>query len=149
MVSKHCLECGIEAHPRLKHPSSFRIEVSVWSVAMLVGLVAGIWSAATSSSNPTLNRAIQTITLSSVESVEQPVEPVATDNPNASSLSMEFIAWARGLLLNFLRTAWWVLPLPFAFSLWRQFKKHPVCAACGSRELAPVLVDHGELPPTR
>ena len=147
MVSKHCLECGIEAHPRLKHPSSFRIEVSVWSVAMLVGLVAGIWSAAISSSNPTLNRAIQTITLSSVESVEQPVEPVATDNPNASSLSMEFIAWARGLLLNFLRTAWWVLPLPFAFSLWRQFKKHPVCAACGSRELAPVLVDHGELPP--
>jgi hypothetical protein len=60
---------------------------------------------------------------------------------------MEFIAWARRLLLNFLRTAWWVLPLPFAFSLWRQFKKHPVCAACGSRELAPVVVDHGELPP--
>ena len=147
MVSKHCLECGIEAHPRLKHPSSFRMEVSVWTVAVFVGLVAGIWSAAMSSSTPALSRAIQTITLSSVESVEQPAEPAVTDNPNAQSLPMEFVALARRLLLNFLQIAWWVLPLPFAFSLWRQFKKHPVCAACGSRELAPVVVDHGELPP--
>ena len=147
MVSKHCLECGIEAHPQLRHPSSFRIEASVWSLAILVGLVAGAWSAATSSSSPALSRAIQTVTLSSVESVEQPVEPAVVDNPNAQSLRMEFVAWTRGLLLKFLRTAWWVLPLPIGFSLWRQFKKHPVCAGCGSRELAAVLVDYGELPP--
>ena len=147
MVSQHCLECRVEAHPRLEHPSSFRIEFSVWTIAILVGLVAGIWSAATSSSTHTLSRAIQTITLSSVESVEQPVGPAVADNPSARSLRMEFVAWARGLLLNFLGTAWWVLPLPIAFSLWRQFKKHQVCAACGSRQLAPVVVEHGELPP--
>ena len=130
MVSKHCLECGVEAHPKLRHPSSFRIEAFIWSVAILVGLVAGAWSAATSSSSPALSRAIQTVTLSSVESVEQPVEPAVVDNPNAQSLPMEFVALGRRLLLNFLQIAWWVLPLPFAFSLWRQFKKHPVCAAC-------------------
>ncbi|UCD23909.1 MAG: hypothetical protein JSW51_12890 [Gemmatimonadota bacterium] len=147
MVSKHCVECGVETHPNLRHPSSFRVEVSVWAVAIMIGLIAGVWSAATSSSSPTLSRAMQTITLSTVESVDQPLESSAATNPNASSLRMEFVTWARGVLLDFLRTAWWVLPLPIAFSLWRQFKKRPVCAACGSRELVPVVVEHGEFPP--
>ena len=147
MVSRHCSACGVEAHPKLKHPSSLRVEVSVWAAAILVGLVAGFWSAATSSSNPALSRAVQAVTLSSVEAAEQPAAPAAADNPSARGLQMDSLAWAKDLLLKFLRTAWWVLPLPIGFSLWRQFKKHPVCAACGSRELVPVVVEHGEIPP--
>lgn len=145
MLSKHCLECGVEAHPKLKHPSSLRVEATVWMAAILVGLVAGVWSAATSSSDPSLSRALQVVTQSSA--VEPPAESATAGNRNTQSLQVRSAVWARGLLLDFLRTAWWVLPLPLAFSFWRQFKKRQVCAACGSRRLAPVQVDYGEQPP--
>ncbi|KPJ91097.1 MAG: hypothetical protein AMS18_09325 [Gemmatimonas sp. SG8_17] len=148
MLSKHCMECGVEAHPKLKHPSSLRVEAAVWLAAILVGLVAGAWSAATSSSAPSLSRALQVVTQSSAEPVEPPPESATVANPSTQSPQLRFALWARGVLLDFLRTAWWVLPLPLAFSYWRQFKKHQVCAACGSRRLAPVAVDYGELPPT-
>ncbi|UCG86603.1 MAG: hypothetical protein JSW71_22340 [Gemmatimonadota bacterium] len=149
MLSKHCLDCGVEAHPRLRHPSSFRIEAFVWIAAIVVGLVAGAWSAVTSSSAPSLSRALQAITVSAAEPGEPQPESATAGSRDTESLQLRFALWARGVVADFLRTAWWVLPLPLAFSFWRQFKKHQVCAACGSRRLAPVEVEHGDLPPTR
>jgi hypothetical protein len=147
MLSKHCLECGVEAHPKLKHPSSFRTEVSIWAVAIMVGLIFGTWSATGSSSGSSLSGALPALSFSSTQRVEQPVETVAPDNRNTQSPGMRFALWARSIVLDFLRTAWWVLPLPILFSLWRQRRKYPVCAACGSRTVVPVVAPHGDALP--
>jgi hypothetical protein len=58
-----------------------------------------------------------------------------------------FLTWITRKLVDFLKTAWWVLPLPILFSLWRQFRGYEVCGHCGSRELVPVVVPHGDEPP--
>jgi hypothetical protein len=147
MLSKHCLECGVEAHPKLKHPSSFRTEVSVWAVAIIVGLAAGTWSAATSSSAPSLSGTLPSLSLSSAQPAEQPVEALAAEDRDEQGAGMRFAIWARYVVLDFLRTAWWVLPLPILFSLWRQRRKYPVCAACGSRTVVPVVAPHGDALP--
>jgi hypothetical protein len=147
MISKHCLECGVEAHPKLKHPLSFRTEVSIWAVAIIVGLVAGTWSAASSSSAPSLTSALPALSLSSTQPAEPPAQTVAPEESNTPGPGMGLALWVRYLVLDFLRTAWWVLPFPILFSIWRQRKKYPVCAACGSRKLIPVLAPHGKEPP--
>jgi len=57
MVSKHCLSCGTEAHPKQRHPSTLRTEATVWLIAIAIGAAAGLWSAITSPSpNTTRSR---------------------------------------------------------------------------------------------
>jgi len=146
MVSKHCTACGTEAHPKRRHPSSLRTEGTIWVVAISVGLVAGTWSAATSPSAPPLSHVLSALTLSSEQSIEQP-QTAQDDVAAAPSLSMQLLTWTYRKILDFVRTAWWVLPIPILFSLWRQFRPYEVCAACGSRDLEPIAVPHGDLPP--
>jgi hypothetical protein len=142
MVSKHCNACGSDAHPKLRHPSSLKVESSVWAVAILVGLLAGTFSAVKSESGPSLSRVLQSVTLSAA----QPAE-TQTEARRSESTGMLFMTWITRTLADFLKTAWWVLPIPILFSVWRQFKGYEVCGHCGARELVPVVVTHGEEPP--
>ncbi len=146
MVSKHCTTCGTEAHPKRRHPSSLRAESTVWAVAIFVGLVAGTWSAATSPSAPPLNRVLSAFTLSSEQPIEQP-QTAQGDVPVAPNRSMQLVTWTYRKILDFVKMAWWVLPIPILVSLWRQFRQYEVCAACGSRKLEPIIAPHGDLPP--
>ncbi len=146
MVSKHCSACGTEAHPKRRHPSTLRVESTVWMVAILVGLVAGAWSAATSPSAPPLSHVLSALTFSSEQSIEQ-TATAQDDVPAAPSVRMQLLTWTYRKILDFVKTAWWILPIPILFSLWRQFRQYEVCAACGSRSLEPIVAPHGELPP--
>ena len=52
-----------------------------------------------------------------------------------------------GAVFGFIKTAWWVLPIPIIFSIWRQAKHFEVCRVCGSRDLVAVVAPHGaEIP---
>ena len=124
-----------------------RVEVFVWAVAIAVGLAAGTWSALTSAPENPLSRAALALTLSSAQSAELPAETVRADTQGSPSLGVQVATWVSHAVLDFLKTAWWVLPLPILFSLWRQFRAYEVCRACGSRELVPVVTPHGLEPP--
>ena len=147
MVSKHCNACGADAHPKQRHPSSLKVESSIWVLAIVVGLFAGTFSAARSDSGPTLSRVLQSVSLSASQPAEQPAEVRQTDTSGSQSTGMLFLTWITRTVADFLKTAWWVLLLPILFSVWRQFKGYEVCGHCGSRELAPVVAPHGEEPP--
>ncbi len=147
MVSKHCNACGADAHPKLRHPSSFKIESSIWAVAIVVGLFAGTLSAAKSDSGPKLSHVLQSVTLSVTQPADHPANVQPTESRASQSVGVLFTAWITRSTLDFLKSAWWVLPIPILFSLWRQFRGYEVCGQCGSRELVPVEVHHGEEPP--
>ena len=144
MISKHCNACGADAHPKLRHPSSFRFESSVWTLAIVVGLFAGTLSAVKSESGPTLSSVFQSVRLSAAQTTEMPADVQQTDSRQSESVGLLFTAWFSRNIIDFLKTAWWVLPLPILFSLWRQFRGFEVCGHCGSRELVPVVVPHGD-----
>jgi len=144
MVSKHCNACGSDAHPKLQHPSSFKIESSIWAVAIIVGLFAGTFSAAKSDGGPKLSQVLQSVTLSVSQPADQPAEVQQSEARASQSTGVLFLTWITTTLIDFLKTAWWVLPIPILFSLWRQFKPHEVCGHCGARELVPVVSPHGE-----
>jgi len=144
MVSKHCNACGADAHPKLRHPSSFRFESSVWMLAIVVGLFAGTFSAAKSDSGPSLSQVLQSVTLSTAQSADVPADFQGTEARGSQSTGMLFTTWVTSTIVDFLKTAWWVLPLPILFSLWRQFKGIEVCGRCGSRELVPGVGPHGD-----
>jgi hypothetical protein len=142
MVSKHCQSCGRDGHPRQQHPSTFRTELTIWLVALVIGAVVGMWSAATSAREHPLSRAMPALTLSSVQAApSEPAEPVG-QSPRSDS-SSHALVWLTQILVAFLEAAWWVLLLPIGFSIWRQWSSYPVCAACGSRRLAEVPTPHG------
>ncbi len=147
MVSKHCNACGADAHPMLRHPSTFKVEVSIWAVAILIGLFAGTFSVAKSDSGPSLSRVLQSVSLSIAQTAEQAAEVQQTEASGSQSTGVLFLTWFTNTLVDFLKTAWWVLPIPILFSLWRQFKPYEVCGHCGATELVPVVVQHGEEPP--
>ena len=147
MLSKHCNACGADAHPKLRHPSSLKVESSIWAVAIVIGLFAGTFSAAKSGSGPKLSHVLQSVSSSMAQHTDRPVEAQRTGTSGSQSTGMLFISWISRTLADFLKTAWWVLPLPILFSVWRQFKHYEVCGRCGSRELVPVLVPHGDEPP--
>ena len=133
-----CLDCGMEARPKSYHPSSLRVEGSLWGVAILVGIVAGVFSAA----EPT--GLAQGPAVPALAAVAAP--DVAVDGPRAhlqaqppSNTTVLVSNWIRERVAMFLRSAWWVLPIPVLFSLWRQASKRHGCPKCGSRKLIPVL----------
>jgi hypothetical protein len=147
MVSKHCLTCGTDGHPRQHHPSTLRTEATVWLAAIAIGGAAGLWSAATSPSREPLNRSMQSMALSVVHPANTPPATSDAATPPAGGTGTQLIGWLINLAVAFVKAAWWVLPVPVAFSLWRQMRSFPACRACGSRELEELLTPHGALPP--
>lgn len=134
MMSMQCLDCGDECHPKLRHPSSFRMEAAVWLAAVLIGLTTGAWRAVTSPVGSDLPAVSQLSVVGST--VEEPV----VAQPEAGgprSVAVQVGGWLVDRLGEFLRVAWWALLIPIAFSSWRQLKKYPVCVHCGSRRLEP------------
>jgi hypothetical protein len=147
MVSKHCRACGTDAHPRTQHPSSFRTELTLWLAAIAIGAAAGVWSAVTAPSPSPLNRTVQTMALSSVQTANADGVAGAEDAPASGGAGSQFLEWLLDVVVVFLKTAWWVLPIPLAFSIWRQWRTYPVCRRCGARDLTEVITPHGALPP--
>jgi hypothetical protein len=135
--SMHCLDCGDESHPRLRHPSSLRTEATLWAAAVVIGLSAGAWQALTDSpgaARPALLSGLSVV-------APEPEEPAAAAHPHTQdaprNVVLEIGDWLVRRMFGFLQVAWWALPIPLAFSIWRQRTKRPICAHCGSRRLTP------------
>ncbi len=143
MPSRHCTACGTDGPPKTYHPSSFRVEVALWALAITVGLGAGFVSMVRGAADHAGPRELQAFAISSVRAADAvpaeaaPAEPA----PRPSSVVAGVIEWVLGAVLDFVRSFWWVLPIPVAFSVWRQFATHPGCLACGSRNLVPIEYD--------
>ena len=147
MVSKHCLHCGIDGHPRQRHPSTLKTEATIWLLAIAIGGAAGLWSAIPSPTHEPLSRSVQSMALSVVHPADTPPQvDEATVAPREDG-GVELVGWLLGLVVAFLKAAWWVLPIPIAFSVWRQTRSYAVCRACGSRALEELVTPHGALPP--
>jgi len=132
--SMQCLECGEEGHPRLRHPSSLRTELTVWTVAVVFGLSVGMWEAVTAPSDGATSGFSQ---LNLVAPVAEEVTTVTPAPQGPQSLVVQIGGWLTDRFVHFMRTAWWVLIIPIAFSTWRQGAKRAVCVHCGSRRLIP------------
>ncbi len=133
MRSMHCLDCGDDSHPRLRHPSSLRTEATVWAAAIVIGLSVGAWQAIRSDGGGVSAMA----QLSAVAPAAQEAVPAVQSHEAPRNVVLQVGSWLVARMLEFLKVAWWALPIPLVFSLWRQRVKHPVCAHCGSRRLMP------------
>jgi len=140
--SMHCLECGSATHPKLRHPSSMRTEATLWGVALVVGLSVGAWQAVTSSAGAGVAGMSQ---LSVVATPAEAPEVQQIDHVPPRNVVVTVGSWLLDRFASFVRVAWWALPIPLFFSLWRQFARRPACARCGSRRLieADVLLPGG------
>jgi len=133
MPVMQCVACGMEARPKPYHPSSFRVEAGVWLVAVFVGLAVGVSSTIegpTAESGRTVS-ALAAVTAQSVDAETAQVP----DQGTRSNPTLQVSNWIRAKVALFLRSAWWVLPIPILFSLWRQTSKRDGCPKCGSRQL--------------
>jgi len=135
MQAMHCLDCRADTHPKRRHPSSFRIEASVWTTAVVLGLMLGAWNAITSPQTD-VTRPMQLSTVSVPVDVDQ--DAAITGRERANGVVMQFGSWLIQKTIAFVQVAWWLLPIPIVFSLWRQFRTVPVCAHCRSANLAVV-----------
>ncbi len=104
MISKHCNACGADAHPKLRHPSSFRFESSIWTLAIVVGLFAGTLSAVKSESGPTLSSVFQSVRLSAAQTSELPADVQQTDSRQSESVGLLFTTWFSRTIIDFLKT---------------------------------------------
>jgi hypothetical protein len=147
MVSKHCLTCGTKGHPQQRHPSTLRTEATVWLVAIAIGGAAGLWSAINSPSSEPLSRSVQSMALSVVHPADAPPAENDVAAAPAGGTGTQLLGWLVGIVIAFVKIAWWVLPIPILFSLWRQTRSHAICRACGSRALEELITPHGALPP--
>lgn len=136
MRSMHCLDCADDSHPRFRHPSSLRVEASLWAVAVLIGLSAGAWQALTESSDTAPNAVASALSIAAPAS-DATASPPAITQAGPRNVVLEVGDWLIRRMFGFLKVAWWAVPIPLAFSLWRQRTKYPVCAHCGSRRLIP------------
>ena len=132
--SMQCLDCGEEGHPRLRHPSRLRTEVTVWAVAIVFGLSAGMWQAITA---PPETPPAALSQLSVVTPAAEEPNPVSPTPQGPRSAVVQIGGWLFDRFVRFLRTAWWALLIPIAFSTWRQGARRAVCVHCGSRRLIP------------
>jgi hypothetical protein len=129
-----CLDCGDTTHPRLRHPSSFRTEASVWGLALVIGLSIGAWHTVTTSSDA---GQFSFSALSAVSEAPEQANIVSHDHGAPKNVVLQVGGWLIDRLVEFVRVAWWTLPIPLLFSVWRQATKRPICAHCGSRRLIP------------
>lgn len=141
-LSMRCVSCQAKAVPKTYPRSTLSLEVSIWAVSIVVGLVAGLLSTAKASSAPPVTFELESLMLSSlsgispVETEEQESAPTA--NITTTNVVVEVAAWFSKLSFRFLATAWWAVIIPVIFSLWRQFSKYEGCRQCRSRELVPI-----------
>ncbi len=129
-----CMDCGDTTHPRLRHPSSLRTEASLWSVALVVGLAIGAWNAVTT---PSQSGQLSYSALSVVGEAPAEANVVRHDHGAPTNVVVQIGSWLLDRAVEFVRVAWWTLPIPLLFSVWRQAIRQPVCAHCGSGRLIP------------
>ena len=141
-LSMRCLSCQAKTVPKSYARSTLSLEVSIWSVAILVGLVAGLLSTTKASSAPPVTSEMENIVLSSLSGVApaelEEAEPAPIANITSTNKVVEIATWFSGVSFRFLATAWWAVVIPVLFSLWRQFAKYKGCRRCRSRELVPI-----------
>lgn len=118
----------------MQHPSSLRTESSLWSVALLVGIGFGLWQAVTTAPAPA-SRSLSTLSAVSEAPVTGAI--VTHDHGAPRNVVAQVGGWVIDRVVQFVKAAWWTLPIPVLFSMWRQVAKRPVCARCGSRRLIP------------
>ena len=70
--------------------------------------------------------------------VDGPAEVEAGNSGSRPTSTLAVAAWARDVVLDFARTAWWALLVPVLFSLWRQSATYEACIHCQSRKLVPI-----------
>jgi hypothetical protein len=140
MPVMQCVACGMEARPKSYHPSSLRAEACVWLVAVCLGLVIGV-SSTIEGSTADSGRSVSALSAVVAPSVDAEPTPVPVDQGARSNPTLQVSNWIRAKVALFLRSAWWVLPIPILFSLWRQTSKRDGCPKCRSRKLIPVLED--------
>ncbi|MGD8726505.1 MAG: hypothetical protein PVH40_02615 [Gemmatimonadales bacterium] len=136
MPVMQCLECGMEARPKSYHPSNLRVEASLWAIAVCVGMIVGVSSTIEGPASPAGAGVTALTAVTSLEAAPQP-PGMALDRGARQSVTLRISNWIRGKLGLFLRSAWWVLPIPILFSVWRQASKRAGCPKCGSRKLIP------------
>jgi hypothetical protein len=126
----------MEARPKPYHPSSLRAEAGVWLIALSLGLIVGVSSTI---EGPAADSGTSVSALAAVtaRSVDVEAAPGPADQGTRSSPTLQVSNWIRAKVALFLRSAWWVLPIPIVFSLWRQASKRDGCPKCGSRKLIP------------
>ena len=132
MKSMHCLDCGSDTHPKLRHPSSLRTETTVWGIALVVGVSFGVWQALAAPA------AVSVPAMAQLSVVRAPVEQssaVTHEPAPPRNIAVGVGGWMVDRFVQFVRVAWWALPIPLLFSLWRQFATRPACARCGSRRI--------------
>jgi len=119
-----------------------RTEATLWGVALVLGLSVGAWQAVTSSAGAGVTGMSQ---LSVVTAPAEAPAAQAIDHVPPRNVIVSVGSWLVGRFASFVRVAWWALPIPLFFSLWRQVARRPVCARCGSRRLieADVLLPGG------
>lgn len=143
-LSMRCANCQAKAVPKTYAPSTLTLETTIWAVAIVVGLVAGLLSTTRATSAPPGTGEMENRMLSSlsgitrVEAVESAAEAAPTAEITSANIVVEIAAWLSRISLRFLATAWWAVVIPVMFSLWRQFAKYQGCRRCGSRELVPI-----------
>ena len=141
-LSMRCVSCQAKAVPKTYAPSSLSLETSIWAVAIVVGLVAGLLSTTRASSAPPGTSEVESRMLSSLSGVSpveaEEAEPIPTAEITSANIVVEIAAWFSGISFRFLATAWWAIIIPVMFSVWRQFAKYEGCRRCGSQELVPI-----------
>lgn len=110
-----------------------RTEAMVWGVALLAGMSVGLWQAATTSA-PIDVPGMARLSAVTAEPVEQ-TAAVTHEPAPPRNVAVSVGGWLVERLAEFVRVAWWALPIPLLFSLWRQFARRPTCARCGSRRI--------------
>ena len=136
MPVMQCVACGMEARPKSYHPSGLRVEAGVWLVAVFVGLAVGVSSTIEGPAADT-GTSVTAFAAVAARSVDAEAARVPADQEVRSSLTLQVSNWIRAKVALFLRSAWWALPIPILFSLWRQMSKRDGCPKCGSRKLIP------------
>ena len=137
MRSMHCSGCEHNDVPKTYTRSNLGAEVTVWLCGIGVGLLSGAYRAIVSPTHPVPAEEVQERMLSTVSQSFAVVDPAAVTETvyNTDNIFFEFTAWFSDVSFGFVRTFWWALLIPVAFSLWRQFSKYQGCRACGCREL--------------
>ena len=137
MRSMHCSGCEHDDVPKTYARSSLAAEVTLWLCGIGFGLVSGAYQALVSPSHPVPSAEVQERMLSTVSQSFAVANPAAATETvyNTDNIFFELTAWFSDVSFEFVRTFWWALLIPVAFSLWRQFSKYQGCRTCGSREL--------------
>ena len=145
MRSMHCSDCQQDDVPKTYARSSLATEVTLWLGGIGVGLASGAYRVLVSPTHPVPTEEVRERMLSTMSQSFAVANPTAATETvyNTDNIFFELTAWFSDVSFGFVRTFWWALLIPVAFSLWRQFSKYQGCRSCRSRNLAPIEIDPG------